>query len=99
MSTGLIKTARVVAALCIKTSGWISASEYICKHIDSILSGCEECEARGNCSGHRWVRNQEEQSKKRARELNLANSISQVIRITAASIYGASPRQAAMFYS
>ena len=37
--------------------------------------------------------------KKRACELNLANSISQVILITAASIYGAYLQQFAMFYS
>ena len=36
---------------------------------------------------------------KRARELNLANSISQVILITAAFIYGASLQQFTMFYS
>ena len=37
--------------------------------------------------------------KERARELNLANSISQVIWITAAFIYGASLQQFTMFYS
>ena len=63
MSSGLVKTACVVAALCIRTSGLNSASEYICKHIDSILSGCEfrvpwwgseEWEARVLARGGIW---------------------------------------------